>query len=51
MDPNFSYNFLPKRAPQGFMGMRGKKYFQNEWNAIQDDLNYDKRSPQGFLGM
>lgn len=50
-----------KRAPVGFMGMRGKKSgsdnFENE--EIDDpqlfDYNYnsvyDKRAPNGFMGM
>lgn len=37
---------LPKRAPMGFMGMRGKK----EMEIVGDE--YDKRAPNmGFLGM
>lgn len=36
---------LPKRAPMGFMGMRGKK----EMEYVGEDL--DKRAPMGFLGM
>lgn len=36
-------NLNPKRAPSGFMGMRGKKLFVNDMN--------NKRGPQGFLGV
>lgn len=43
-----------KRAPKGFMGMRGKKNYDDE--EIDDpqvyDYNYnDKRAPSGFMGM
>lgn len=35
----------PKRAPSGFMGMRGKKEY--------DPFEYynEKRAPMGFVGM
>nr|QHB80572.1 tachykinin-related peptide transcript a [Carabus violaceus] len=36
---------LSKRAPMGFMGMRGKK----EQEYVGEDL--DKRAPMGFMGM
>ncbi len=42
-------SYWNKRAPsQGFMGMRGKKYFGDEWDSIQDQL--EKRAPMGFQG-
>jgi hypothetical protein len=31
------------------MGMRGKKYFDSEWDSIQDQI--EKRAPVGFMGM
>lgn len=50
-DENDLESYWNKRAPsQGFVGMRGKKYFDDEWDDIQDQL--DKRAPsQGFVGM
>lgn len=38
---NLPYRFIPKRAPSGFMGMRGKKFLRESY----------KRGPSGFLGM
>lgn len=38
---NLPYRFIPKRAPSGFMGMRGKKFLETAY----------KRGPSGFLGM
>lgn len=37
---NLPYRFIPKRAPSGFMGMRGKKL-----------IGSFKRGPSGFMGM
>lgn len=44
---------LDKRAPSGFMGMRGKKPI-DEWvaaNQPEYSMGYFKRAPSGFLGM
>lgn len=38
---NLPYRFIPKRAPSGFMGMRGKKFLESSI----------KRGPSGFVGM
>lgn len=38
---NLPYRFIPKRAPNGFMGMRGKKFLETS----------NKRGPSGFFGM
>lgn len=38
---NLPYRFIPKRAPSGFMGMRGKKFLESAY----------KRGPSGFVGM
>lgn len=45
-----------KRAPKGFMGMRGKKSGENVEDEIEDpqifDYNlYEKRVPSGFMGV
>lgn len=43
--PHFGY-YSPKRAPSGFMGMRGKKsYYDDEETETQF-----KRAPSGFMG-
>lgn len=39
-------NEYNKRAPSGFMGMRGKKDYDDEGDAF-----IDKRAPSGFMGM
>lgn len=41
---NFPLRYMPKRAPSGFMGMRGKRLFDDD----REQLN--KRAPSGFLG-
>lgn len=41
-----------KRAPSGFLGMRGKKAIYGD--DTDEELNMagvDKRAPSGFLGM
>lgn len=41
---NYPIRYVPKRAPSGFMGMRGKK-------LLHDDYYSDNRAPSGFMGM
>lgn len=50
-DYDLSGQVNDKRAPKGFMGMRGKKSSDDEET---DDFDYnwnDKRAPSGFFGM
>lgn len=45
-------SYLPlKRAPQGFFGVRGKKYSQFSDYDMGHPLFSDKRAPSGFVGM
>lgn len=41
---NFPLRYMPKRAPSGFMGMRGKRLFDDDIEQL------NKRAPSGFLG-
>jgi hypothetical protein len=57
-DMSFNNMMNEKRAPAGFVGMRGKKsnldmFDENEIDDPQVfDYNYhDKRTPSGFLGV
>lgn len=51
--------FSEKRAPKGFMGMRGKKSGPDTFDddlmedpqAFDYNSNYDKRAPSGFMGV
>lgn len=50
-----------KRAPSGFMGMRGKKSYDEDYLNMDNNMgflsnegfmsNYDKRAPRGFFAM
>jgi hypothetical protein len=43
-----------KRAPKGFMGMRGKKSFDDDETDESQVFDYnwnEKRAPSGFVGM
>lgn len=45
---------VQKRAPSGFMGMRGKKplnYFVQPWAGTYPDNGGLKRAPSGFVGL
>lgn len=42
----FAVDYFYKRAPSGFLGMRGRRD-----DIIYDDLFEEKRAPVGFLGM
>lgn len=41
---------IEKRAPSGFMGMRGKKPYE-EYIPLDYSMIYYKRAPSGFFGM
>lgn len=43
-------NYVAKRVPSGFFGMRGKKPFDG-WISPLDDEDIYKRVPTGFFGL
>lgn len=49
LDPNNMDDFgYEKRAPAGFVGMRGRRFYDSD---LTSSLEYKKRAPSGFTAM
>ncbi|GJQ72515.1 hypothetical protein Trydic_g3586 [Trypoxylus dichotomus] len=48
---NGNIQYLAKRVPSGFFGLRGKKPFEGWVSSQEDDEIYNKRAPTGFFGL
>ncbi|GJQ72517.1 hypothetical protein Trydic_g3588 [Trypoxylus dichotomus] len=48
---NGNTQYLSKRVPSGFFGLRGKKSFEGWVSSQEDDEIYNKGAPTGFFGL
>lgn len=51
LDPNNEDFGVDKRAPAGFVGMRGRRFYDDGLSEFDSSLDYIKRAPSGFTAM